>query len=150
MTPNHTTRWNNLTTWLWRDCDPDSGGCITYAQLPAAASPHCAWLSAIRKQHHILASLCGCSICSTLLRGDDSHRKCKRESRARRQGLPSVGYIIKTLVVTRLSKIWSGCFSKLWPQMKQKNKVVMFKSCGFYSALSDSLWGQQKCAQKKW
>lgn len=69
------------------------------------------------------------------------------------RGELSVHCIIKVVRFTRLSKIGGGYFSKLWPQMKQKNKVVLFKSCGFYLASSDSLGGQQgfqKSAQMKW
>lgn len=64
-----------------RECDPDSGGCITYAQLPVSASPHCACLPATRKQQqqHISAASCVCSTCSAVPQGNLGPRRRRKE-----------------------------------------------------------------------
>lgn len=117
---NHKTRWNNLTIWKWCECDPDSGGCITYAQLPVSASPHCACLSAIHKQHRTNHH----SICSPLLQGTVGHRKCRKESTAHSQGGVSIVYItVPVGISSRLCRLFISV-EHYWVRWSRRPKGV--------------------------
>lgn len=95
---------------VWDQCDPDSGGWITYAQLPVSL-PHCACLSAIHKPHHTHHH----SICSLLLQGSIGHRKW--EKRAGFQLFISCPLLQLLLTHPELESQW--CYLYAWDNFER-------------------------------